>query len=201
MSATAHRELLQSRRRALWQGLALGPPLPTMRPRVGSLIFGATRAAMCASFPRVFSSIPSSSGWMSRAKSGSLLGPLDPSPTRYDAAFSGLTVTAISPGIVHATLPVTESLGNSYGTLHGGATATLIDIVGTLACLSVDPTRPGVSVNMTQAYMRAARIGETLFVTGRCLKSGKTLAFTEIEVRSTSHTGPLVATGTHTKAL
>jgi acyl-coenzyme A thioesterase 13 len=172
-----------------------------MYSRLAPLVRGTMRAVIRASQFRTFS-IALADGWLSRVKSGgSLVGPLDPSPTRFDAAFSNLTVTATHPGIVHATLPVTESLANSYGTLHGGATASLIDIVGTLACLSVDPTRPGVSVHMTQAYLKSSRIGETLFLTGRCLKNGKTLAFTEVEIRSGSLTGPLIATGTHTKAL
>ena len=165
------------------------------------LVRGTMRAAIRASQFRKFSSTPAD-GWLTRVKSGgSLVGPLDPSPHRFDAGFSNLTVTATHPGIVHATLPVTESLANSYGTLHGGATASLIDIVGTLACLTVDPTRPGVSINMSQIFIRAARIGEMLFLVGHCLKSGKTLAFTSVEIRSGSLTGPLIATGTHTKAL
>lgn len=32
---------------------------------------------------------------------------------------------------------VPKSLTNSYGTLHGGASATLVDILGTMALVSV----------------------------------------------------------------
>lgn len=143
-------------------------------------------------------------GWLLRIREhgvSALLGPLAPDASRFDSSLRGLTVTSVAPGVVRATLPVDEALSNSYGTLHGGATATIVDVVGTLAALSVDPSRPGVSVNMTQAFLRAAPTGKVLFLEGRCVKSGARLTFTEVELRIDSHAGPLVATGTHTKAL
>ena len=68
---------------------------------------------------------------------------------------------------MEALLPVTTALSNSYGTLHGGASATVIDIVGSMALLSRDPTRPGVSVEINTTYTSAAKVGETVRVVGR----------------------------------
>jgi len=39
------------------------------------------------------------------------------------------------------TLQVEKGMGNAYGTMHGGAVASLVDIVGTLALLSRDSSR------------------------------------------------------------
>ena len=94
----------------------------------------------------------------------------------------------------------------NYGTLHGGAISTIVDVVGTLALLSVDPSKAGVSVEMNQTFCSAAKVGEKLLVTGRSLRCGRSLAFAEVEVRKWP-TGreaegalpPLVAVGRHTK--
>ena len=45
-------------------------------------------------------------------------------------------------------LTVGEEHQNRNGTLHGGMTATLVDVVSTAALMSNDNTGPGVSVNM-----------------------------------------------------
>lgn len=87
----------------------------------------------------------------------------------FDSAFRDLTVVSIGDGHVEAELPVTTSLSNTYGTLHGGASATAIDIVGTMALLSRDPTKPGVSIEINSSYASAAKIGEKLRVVGRCV--------------------------------
>ncbi len=49
----------------------------------------------------------------------------------FDGNFKDMRVTRVENGAVEATLSVTKSLTNSYGTLHGGAASTLVDIVGT----------------------------------------------------------------------
>jgi len=46
-------------------------------------------------------------------------------------------------------LKVGEEHQNRGGTLHGGMTATLVDIVSTAALMSNDNTGPGVSVDMS----------------------------------------------------
>lgn len=87
----------------------------------------------------------------------------------------------------------------AFGTLHGGATCTLIDVVGTLALLSLDKARPGVSVELNSSFVAAARGGETVKVVGTVLKTGKRLGFTQVDILGSD--GRLCATGRHTKAL
>lgn len=106
-------------------------------------------------------------------------------------------ITTIGGGSVELTLEVNDGLANNFGTLHGGAIATIVDVVGTLALLSVDPHRAGVSVEMNQSFCAAAKVGDKLALTGTTLKYGKSLGFTQVEVRAS--TGVLVAVGRHTK--
>ena len=85
-------------------------------------------------------------------------------------------------------------------TLHGGAVSTLVDVVGTLALIAHDPTRAGVSLEMNTSFLAAAQAGDELIATGRVLKAGRSIGFTEVEVRRKSD-HRLIATGRHTKAL
>lgn len=129
-----------------------------------------------------------------------LLGKFLNNGKRFDSAFAGMKVTEVSAGRAVCEVDVTDGLQNAYKTLHGGAITTLVDIVGTLALLSLDPTRAGVSVELNVSFASAAKAGETVVVEGRVLKAGKKLGFTEVDVRRASD-GALIATGRHTKAL
>lgn len=66
---------------------------------------------------------------------------------KFDSCLSGLEVTQVEPGQVRAKFVVGDNVSNFYGTLHGGAISTLVDVVGTMAILSKEPTKPGVSVD------------------------------------------------------
>jgi acyl-coenzyme A thioesterase PaaI-like protein len=62
----------------------------------------------------------------------SLLGPFRFNPGHFDECLKDLHILKLSADGVECTLKVATRLGNSYGTLHGGAVASLIDVVGTL---------------------------------------------------------------------
>lgn len=53
-----------------------------------------------------------------------------------------------SPGKVVCEMRVEEEHTNRGGTLHGGLTATLVDIVSTIAIMHSERGAPGVSVDM-----------------------------------------------------
>lgn len=129
---------------------------------------------------------------------GSLIGPF-PASSGFDSVLGGaLVVTQETTGVVTARFTVGRPHSNAFANLHGGCTATLVDVMGTLALLSVDMTRPGVSVEMNQTFLRAASHGEELQVVGTVLKYGRTLGFTQVDLRNAR--GELVALGRHTKA-
>ena len=139
-------------------------------------------------------------GFISRALAGganTLLGAFTHSG-KFDACLKALRVTDLSPGFVRATLPVTAETSNFYNTLHGGATSTLVDVVGTMAILTKDPLRPGVSAELNVSFVSAAKIDENIIIEGKLLKLGKKMAFTQVDLLKED--GSLVATGRHTKA-
>jgi hypothetical protein len=70
---------------------------------------------------------------------------------RFDSCLAGMQIKRMDPsGDVETELLVTKAVENSYGTLHGGAITALIDVVGTLALLTKDNKRGGVSVRTAQ---------------------------------------------------
>ena len=48
---------------------------------------------------------------------------------------------------------VEEAVLNKYGTMHGGFTATIVDVVTTFVLVSENPGNPGVSVNLNVKYV------------------------------------------------
>jgi acyl-coenzyme A thioesterase 13 len=120
----------------------------------------------------------------------------------FDSVLGDLKVERIDSDEckVMCTMPVDAKLANAYNTLHGGCIATIVDVVGTLALLSNDPKRAGVSTDLSVSFVRAAKVGDTICATGRVLKSGARLGFSEVHIRRQSD-NELIATGRHTKAL
>ncbi|KAG7250022.1 hypothetical protein CRUP_037006 [Coryphaenoides rupestris] len=106
----------------------------------------------------------------------------------------------MSKGKVVCELRVEEEHTNRGGTLHGGLTATLVDIVSTTAIMCSERGAPGVSVDMNITYMNPAKIGEDVLITAQVLKEGKSLAFASVDLFNKS-TGKVIAQGRHTKHL
>jgi acyl-coenzyme A thioesterase 13 len=147
---------------------------------------------------------PSTLPFIARAQalgSASLLGRFS-STHRFDSCFDGMQVTRIdsSTGEAECELTVDHRHENSYGTLHGGAITSLVDIVGTMALLAKDHKRGGVSVDLNVSFVKAAKTGDTVRIRGRVLKLGKTLGFTQVDVLAADGV-TLLATGRHTKAM
>ncbi|XP_059801434.1 acyl-coenzyme A thioesterase 13 isoform X1 [Hypanus sabinus] len=118
----------------------------------------------------------------------------------FDRILSKMAVVTTSPGKIVCEMKVEEEHVNRAGNLHGGVTATLVDVVSTTALLSTERALPGVSVDMNITYMNAAKLGEDIIITAEVLKEGKSLAFTTVDVTN-KVTGKLLAQGRHTKYL
>ncbi|PNX58017.1 acyl-coenzyme A thioesterase 13-like protein, partial [Trifolium pratense] len=68
-----------------------------------------------------------------------------------------LRVDLIEPGRVICSMKIPPRLLNSGNSLHGGATATLVDVVGSAAIpASGHPGLTGVSVEINVSYLDAA---------------------------------------------
>ncbi|CAJ0932177.1 unnamed protein product, partial [Mesorhabditis belari] len=108
-------------------------------------------------------------------------------------------VTAEPTGKVRVEFDVAKEMTNPFGTLHGGYTATLIDIVTTTALIAAERP-PGVSVDLHISYLSAAKIGETVVMDAEVIRAGQSTAFTKASL-FIKGTDKLIATGLHTKAL
>ena len=156
---------------------------------------------------RVGGAIRRASSFLARAREANdpsvLLGRFKSQGHVFDQCLddAGFEITSIGSDGVECRLTVTPELCNNYRTLHGGATSTLVDVVGTLALLGKDPTRPGVSIEMNQSFTSAAKVGDQLRISGTVLRSGKTLGFTEVNIYIADESARLVASGRHTKFL
>ena len=86
--------------------------------------------------------------------------------TGFDGALQGTELTDVGDGTVTATLTVQQPVQNMVGTLHGGAIATLVDVVGTVAIMSADQDgRPGVTTDLNVSYFAAGKPGDHVTIT------------------------------------
>ncbi len=134
--------------------------------------------------------------------SDSALSPQDPDVQKitsvgFDRALEGLELLSLEDGVARARLPVSGAVQNPLGTLHGGAIATLVDDIGTLAIMSADAeSRPGVTTDLSVSYLRAAPAGAEVTIEGKAAKTGRSLAFVEVELQCE---GKVMALGRMTK--
>ncbi|KAL6456907.1 hypothetical protein MHYP_G00338700 [Metynnis hypsauchen] len=118
----------------------------------------------------------------------------------FDRVLKKVEILSASPGKLVCEMKVAEEHTNRLGTLHGGLTATLVDVVSTTAIMYSERGAPGVSVDMNITYMNAAKIGEDVLITAQVLKEGRTLAFATVDLINKT-TGKIIAQGRHTKHL
>ncbi|CAO3674093.1 unnamed protein product [Umbelopsis vinacea] len=109
----------------------------------------------------------------------------------FDAhCLSGLKVLNADNGNVQA------QFENRLKSVHGGLLSTVVDIGGSLAIASKGLFATGVSTDLNVTFVSGAKLGQTLNVDAKCVKLGRTLAFTEINI---SADGKIVCQGRHTK--
>ena len=121
--------------------------------------------------------------------------------TGFDRSLVGLELVEIGEGRVRACVVVTEALQNFFGKLHGGAIATLVDDIGTVAVVTADRyRRAGVTTDLHVSYLSAAEAGETVSIDAEVLRCGLNLAFVEVTLRSELR-GDVLARGRMTKLL
>ncbi|KAJ6364910.1 hypothetical protein OIU76_029815 [Salix suchowensis] len=79
-------------------------------------------------------------------------------PLRFFERFilQGLHIDLIEPGRIVCSMKVPPRLLNGGNFLHGGATATLVDLVGSAAICTAGAAGTGVSVEINVSYLDAA---------------------------------------------
>ena len=103
---------------------------------------------------------------------------------------------------IRCDLYVHESLCNRFGTLHGGCIATIVDVLTTCALLVDDENSEkggGVTTDLHVSCVKSARMHSTVTVEAISKRLGKTMGFSQCELRDEN--GAVVAYGTHTKFL
>jgi acyl-coenzyme A thioesterase 13 len=121
--------------------------------------------------------------------------------TGFDRALARMELIEMSGGRARVRLPVDDSVVNMARTLHGGAIATLVDIVGTMAIMSADRNgRPGVTTDLNTSYLSAIPEGDAAIADATALKVGRTMAFVTVDLRREKD-GVLAAQGRMTKHL
>ncbi|XP_042030403.1 acyl-coenzyme A thioesterase 13-like [Salvia splendens] len=127
---------------------------------------------------------------------------VDSMPERFiePMVMQGMKIDHIERGRIVCSFTVPPRLVNSGNTLHGGATAALVDIVGSAVIYTVGAQATSVSVEINVSYLNGASIGEEVEIESKALRVGKALAVVSVDLRS-KKTGKLIAQGRHTKYL
>ena len=106
----------------------------------------------------------------------------------------GMRIVEIGPGFSRVEMDVEDKLMNPFGSVHGGAYASLVDVAAYWSAYcgrAEDSGCTSLDLNVTNLAM--AKSGR-LTATGRALKLGRSVCMTEVEVHD--ETGRLVAHGT-----
>jgi len=110
----------------------------------------------------------------------------------------GMHRTGFSQDYARFELDITPDHLNPMGIPHGGVYATLLDTaLGSSGCYEGNPDtyRPSVTLNLNVSYLARAR-GSHLICEARCVGGGKSVYFSEGEVRDETGTVLARATGT-----
>ncbi|GMS87179.1 hypothetical protein PENTCL1PPCAC_9354, partial [Pristionchus entomophagus] len=89
---------------------------------------------------------------------------------------------------------------NRGGTLHGGFSATLIDIITSRAIgISVGMSKPRATIELSASYLLPVRAGEKVIMTATVLQVGHSMAFAEVEFKKED--GKIAVKGKQTMAI
>jgi uncharacterized protein (TIGR00369 family) len=104
----------------------------------------------------------------------------------------GATIDAIHPDGVRLRLPHRQLTANRNGTLHGGVSAALANVAGTLAARTgqADPATAGYSLDLAVSYL-APSTRPIVFADARVLRRGRDVTHVDVEVLD--DTGVLLA--------
>ncbi len=108
----------------------------------------------------------------------------------------GMRLEAIAIDSATIALDIDERHFQPFGLVHGGVVATLIDTATFWAAfLRLPPDAGLVNIDLKLNYLQPASAGR-LTATGRCIRPGRTLSYTEAHVHDEN--GELLAHGTST---
>ena len=106
------------------------------------------------------------------------------------AEFLGIRIVKHEPGLARLELALRPELLNSFHDAHGGVVMALADVALAVAAITQDGSARGaITVDLSVSFLGPGQ--GTLRAEARCLRAGKSLAFSEGEIRDAG--GNLVA--------
>lgn len=131
--------------------------------------------------------------------STNLLGENGVSPEQFDTTALQGCIFGIraEDGKVVCKLNVKREIQNRNGHLHGGCTATIVDIVGTAALLTRS-RRAGVSLAINTNYLRPVPGNAVAEIRARVQRVGRTVGVVVVDIVD-PESGQVCASGTHIK--
>ena len=116
----------------------------------------------------------------------------------------GDALTLVSPFVDDATavvwkLDVREAHGNTFSALHGGCSASLVDVLGSAVIAMGDAHECGVAIALDVHYASPAKVGDVVTWRAKTAKRGGRLV--TVDVKATSSKGKVVCYGSVTKSL
>jgi len=103
----------------------------------------------------------------------------------------GMNTEALGEGTARLSMPLAAHLLNSFGSAHGGAIMSLLDVALCTAARTLHPDSAGVmTIDMSTSFLGAGT-GARLIAEARVLRNGRSIVFVEGEAKNED--GSLVA--------
>jgi uncharacterized protein (TIGR00369 family) len=88
----------------------------------------------------------------------------------------------IQPGLCRLSLPISESVSQHHGYVHGGIVGMIGDVAGGYAAMSLfEPGREILTIEYKINFLAPA-LGVTLQATGKVVRPGRSIAVTTVEL-------------------
>jgi 1,4-dihydroxy-2-naphthoyl-CoA hydrolase len=111
----------------------------------------------------------------------------------------GMRLVDVGPDWLRGTLPVDDRTKQPLGLLHGGATAALVETLGSVAAAwAVDEQHYCVGIEINVNHIRSARSGQVIG-TARAIQTGRRIQVWQVDVEDEA--GRLISTGRLTLAV
>ena len=124
----------------------------------------------------------------------SLVGkPFISSPSLFGRWLNG-TLLEVERGSMTFSFEVRDDMTNPLGTLHGGATAGIIDDIIGLTAATFGQENFYVTINLSIDYLSGAKVGDVIVAKSQTIREGKNISNIECIVKNAD--GKIIAKGT-----
>ncbi|KAI3380250.1 hypothetical protein SNEBB_010627 [Seison nebaliae] len=96
-----------------------------------------------------------------------------------------------------AEMTVKEEHTNHFGVLHGGMTATLIDMLSSWTLVASNHHKAGISIKMDIEYLKLAKMGEKIRIHSKVLECNELIATMHVDIKNARKES--IAKGLHLK--